>query len=195
MLVCMDIISRDSAISQRLTHYFTGKPCKRFHVAQRYTKTQSCVECLHPKFDTQESVLKKAFRDKRKTDKEIAASFEPQMTTIRLKIHLEDYVAFKSFVLAQAQARCPQLEERNILTRYKSRKAGASFDVHVFRCFDDDRALLYTFEQELLTLRGGDPIPAPRPFIPLPNHIVPVIEEIPAAVEAERNFPSGDPWK
>ena len=25
--------------------YFTGKPCKRGHIALRYTKTHSCVEC------------------------------------------------------------------------------------------------------------------------------------------------------
>lgn len=26
--------------------YFTGKPCKRGHVAERYLSTRGCVECL-----------------------------------------------------------------------------------------------------------------------------------------------------
>lgn len=41
----MDIIARKDALAQGLTHYFTGKPCKRGHVGARYTKTANCVEC------------------------------------------------------------------------------------------------------------------------------------------------------
>jgi hypothetical protein len=41
----MDIIARKDALAQGLTHYFTGKPCKRGHVAARYAKTGNCVEC------------------------------------------------------------------------------------------------------------------------------------------------------
>jgi hypothetical protein len=42
----MNIIARKEAIAQGLTHYFTGKPCKRGHVGARYTKTSNCVECV-----------------------------------------------------------------------------------------------------------------------------------------------------
>lgn len=28
------------------TRYFTGKPCKHGHVAERYTSTRACVECI-----------------------------------------------------------------------------------------------------------------------------------------------------
>jgi len=41
----MDIITRKEALAQGLTHYFTGKPCKRGHIAARYTSTKSCVDC------------------------------------------------------------------------------------------------------------------------------------------------------
>ena len=41
----MDIIARKDALAQGLTHYFTGKPCKRGHLAVRYASTKSCVEC------------------------------------------------------------------------------------------------------------------------------------------------------
>ena len=41
----MDIITRKDALAQGLTHYFTGKPCKRGHIAARYAKTGNCVEC------------------------------------------------------------------------------------------------------------------------------------------------------
>lgn len=41
----MDIITRKDALAQGLTHYFTGKPCKRGHLAVRYASTKSCIEC------------------------------------------------------------------------------------------------------------------------------------------------------
>lgn len=41
----MDIITRKDALAQCLTHYCTGKPCKRGHVGARYAKTGNCVEC------------------------------------------------------------------------------------------------------------------------------------------------------
>jgi hypothetical protein len=41
----MDIIARKDALAQGLTHYFTGKPCKRGHIATRYANSANCVEC------------------------------------------------------------------------------------------------------------------------------------------------------
>lgn len=41
----MDVISRVEAVSQALTHYFTGVPCGRGHVSKRYTKSAICFEC------------------------------------------------------------------------------------------------------------------------------------------------------
>ena len=41
----MEIISRKDAKAQGLKHYFTGKPCKNGHVAQRFTSKGICMEC------------------------------------------------------------------------------------------------------------------------------------------------------
>ena len=41
----MDIISRKDAKAQGLTHYFTGKPCKHGHIAQRLTSKGICLDC------------------------------------------------------------------------------------------------------------------------------------------------------
>lgn len=41
----MEIISKKEAKDKGLTHYFTGKPCRRGHVAPRYLGGQ-CVSCL-----------------------------------------------------------------------------------------------------------------------------------------------------
>ena len=38
-------ISRDEARTQGLTRYFTGKPCRRGHVGERYANGGACVVC------------------------------------------------------------------------------------------------------------------------------------------------------
>jgi len=40
----MQILTRKQALKQGLTHYFTGKPCKRGHVAIRRV-SDGCVDC------------------------------------------------------------------------------------------------------------------------------------------------------
>jgi hypothetical protein len=41
----MEIISKKKAIEQGLDLYFTGKPCKRGHLSERYVKSRCCVQC------------------------------------------------------------------------------------------------------------------------------------------------------
>ena len=41
----MDFISRKEAKERGLKRYFTGKPCKRGHVAERKINCSTCVEC------------------------------------------------------------------------------------------------------------------------------------------------------
>jgi hypothetical protein len=40
-----DVTSRKSARAAGQTFYFTGKPCKRGHVAERYSHNAECVVC------------------------------------------------------------------------------------------------------------------------------------------------------
>jgi hypothetical protein len=41
----MEIISRQQAIKQKLTRYYTGKPCKHDHIAERLLSNRTCIEC------------------------------------------------------------------------------------------------------------------------------------------------------
>jgi hypothetical protein len=40
-----DIIGRDEARSLGLKRFFTGKPCKRGHIAERYIGSGRCLQC------------------------------------------------------------------------------------------------------------------------------------------------------
>ena len=42
----MKLISRQEAIQQKLTRYFTGNPCKHGHIAEKLLSNRTCVECL-----------------------------------------------------------------------------------------------------------------------------------------------------
>jgi hypothetical protein len=41
----MQIISRAEAKAKGLNRYFTGKPCKHGHVAERQVFNATCVDC------------------------------------------------------------------------------------------------------------------------------------------------------
>lgn len=41
----LSLLSRHDAISQGLPRYFTGKPCKHDHVAERVTANKTCCVC------------------------------------------------------------------------------------------------------------------------------------------------------
>lgn len=43
------IISADEAYRQGKVRYFTGKPCKKGHISERYVNGGSCVECHAPR--------------------------------------------------------------------------------------------------------------------------------------------------
>lgn len=45
--------TRREAIALRSRQYFTGKPCRKGHIAARYTLTALCVQCSK---DTQTAV-------------------------------------------------------------------------------------------------------------------------------------------
>jgi hypothetical protein len=41
----MKLISRQEAIEQKLTRYFTGEPCKHGHIAEKLLSNRTCIEC------------------------------------------------------------------------------------------------------------------------------------------------------
>ena len=42
----LEIISYEEAIQKNLKYYFTGKPCRKGHIAQRIARDKDCLECL-----------------------------------------------------------------------------------------------------------------------------------------------------
>lgn len=46
----MKIVTRDQALAQGLSRYFTGKPCKHGHLVDRYVVNYTCTTCADAAF-------------------------------------------------------------------------------------------------------------------------------------------------
>ena len=45
----MEIITRQEAKEQGLTHYYTGKPCNKGHISKYYVRAGKCFQCIKEK--------------------------------------------------------------------------------------------------------------------------------------------------
>jgi len=81
----MDVIDRQTARSNGLTHYFTGRECRNHHIAERYVSTGSCVECM------QEHALKTKIHPSAftKTLSSVDAAFLSERVTARNELQAQ----------------------------------------------------------------------------------------------------------
>lgn len=56
------ITTRAQALAAGIGRYFTGKPCKNGHVAERYTLRGACVDCLEMHRKREEELFRRAQR-------------------------------------------------------------------------------------------------------------------------------------
>lgn len=66
----LHIVSRQTAISVGLNHYFTGKPCKRGHLSLRSTSRKACRECEQQYRDERKAVISEYKRQYHQKHKE-----------------------------------------------------------------------------------------------------------------------------
>ena len=64
------MITRKNALLQGLTRYFTGKPCKHDHLAERYSKDGCCVTCTKIKLDKYREVNRDLVNERRRASKD-----------------------------------------------------------------------------------------------------------------------------
>jgi len=61
---------RQDALFQGLTRYFTGKPCKHGHLAERYAKDGNCVNCTKIKLNKYRELNHSLVNERRRASKE-----------------------------------------------------------------------------------------------------------------------------
>lgn len=88
-----ELITRDEARAKGLKRFFTGLPCIRNHISERYVSVGSCCECskgyfkkwydLHPEFFAEKAVRQRQADPemyKRLYDEWVAANYERKLT-------------------------------------------------------------------------------------------------------------------
>jgi hypothetical protein len=143
----MDIISRDSALHNRDTCYFTGKPCKRGHISPRYVKNCACTACLHPVYTTAQSAERVKLTNQK-------SAMKDSLTLQGFTIHPDDLEIFISTLLLYSQIRYPELIARDLTSRRKSISGGPEFRTYYFRAHLEDRPKLVEMEKSLASRRN-----------------------------------------
>lgn len=101
----MEIISRTQASKRMLPTFFTGKSCRRGHLAARYTTNGGCVVCVRAKSE----------------DARIAANATPRrqqlasLVSVGMRLFHEDVPAFTDVALAMVRAEFPDLTRADVV--------------------------------------------------------------------------------
>lgn len=152
----MQIVTREEAITRQSARYFTGKPCKRGHISERYTKMAACIECLHPKFTSIESRRRGAMalvKLGEKREQERLAVVARSLDRIKIRLHPNDVELFESALLAAAIGHEPSMGLRHLRTRFVPKIYGKEIRLHCFRCFPEDKSTLFALQDSLESVR------------------------------------------
>lgn len=156
----MQIITRQEAIRKRLSKYFTGKPCKSGHIAERYLINSACEDCVHPKVGNHEVLA-------RKSERETRAAAKSRMVRSKFRINDCDLEAFQLMILALCMMREPTIRTQDISSKWTPLVMSATKRIYAFMIFPQDEAQLREHEVHLEKLHD-----APsnlRPLNPLPS--------------------------
>jgi hypothetical protein len=165
----MEIISRTEAITRGLRKYFTGDPCRNGHLAQRYTQSSTCEDCLKA---TKGTIIDGAERIKLLQDK---LTLERDKFEFRRQIHKErgtaadhreiigrmiktkiraraaDMDFIYDAALAFANLRSKLINRRDVVLAYAPKNS-----MWGLRCFPADLDAIQEFSNSIWQERGGD---------------------------------------
>lgn len=188
----MEKITRQEAIARGLNRYFTGEACKNNHIAERYTQSSVCIECLHPgsvrsnnperleierqRLEIQRekiSLKKLELEQKQERRSEIQSRSDAVSRMIKIKVtaNVKDIEQIYDMAFALARLRCSLLRRRDVVL--------ANFVKNFqwpIRCFAADADALREYAQSLFSANK-----APSP---------PLIQD---PQESGDEWPKGDP--
>lgn len=120
----MPYLSRQAAIAGHLPKYFTGQPCKHGHIAQRYTQSSSCMDCVHPPSGAGKRI-----------------PLKPHLTRM-VKVYLilpeAQQIEAEALILSLAQSVAP-LQEKHIHTNHVAEPTTDGRFRYCWRCFPEHK--------------------------------------------------------
>jgi hypothetical protein len=131
----MKILTRQQAIEQRETSYFTGVACKRGHISERWTRNGGCKKCMYPDFVSKTRLSKSDIRS--------------GMTIRKFRVKPTDLDNFKMTLWALSMLRRKELELSDLETRREITRGPGETYIYSFWIFPADEVYLRRTEQEL----------------------------------------------
>lgn len=138
----MEIITRQDAIQSRLSKYFTGVACRNGHIAERYTQSSVCKDCLRPARNITPGPPRIT-----KFDRNLLLAAD--MVRLKFVLHNEDVETFRFMHLTLSQSRDESVTLPDLLTGIIPRERGPNRRLHVLRVFPEHVEALREFEQSL----------------------------------------------
>lgn len=99
----MEFLARKDAVAAGSRKYFTGKPCKHGHIAERYTDSGTCSVCINGnRPSVAVTPLTHGTPEQREQAQEIV-----DLKDSKFWLYDVDYVAFKKVAIGMLRARYP----------------------------------------------------------------------------------------
>lgn len=145
----MELINRKEAIDRQLAHYYTGRPCIRGHITQRYTVSGACTQCLKTASAAVYQGKLESTEDKRILLKSLAET--------SFRCFNSDARAFTDTVVALTLARYPGvLTDDDVVGKWKPSDAQAGTAMYRFRIDAQDESILREVARAMLNSHSGN---------------------------------------
>lgn len=188
----MQIITRSEAINRKILRYFTGVPCKRGHLVERYTLNSACIDCLHPKFGQEIIAARKAARklevikrqtaileqrELRRNEREKRAIAKRKMKQFKVILDVDDRDAFAERVLVYVRLTERALRIEDVKTRFTPIGMDIGKWLYAFRAFQVDIPYLRTIAKDLAWDRMTDAEKTHLLLNPQSDYVPPIIRK------------------
>jgi hypothetical protein len=147
----MEIITRKQATDAKLNIYYTGKPCRNGHVAERYTTSGACKGCIS------EAVagVRRAVGGSARNTPERQAQLDG-LVSVRLRAHPADEATLLDTAAAVTVSRRPLLVAMDVVGTRKGTKPEGGTLLYVVNVDPADVQVLRDMQNAMLKARGPD---------------------------------------
>lgn len=131
----MEIMARKRAVELGRSTYFTGEPCRRGHISERYTQSGGCCLCVAA------SSAKHRSEFMANRDNTPAARAKEQLRPLKMRVFEDDCETMLKLSRAVTQGRFPALSAKDVTLWRPTDKQGSTALYQVW-AHPDDHALL-----------------------------------------------------
>lgn len=126
--------SRAEALNMGSVKYFTGRPCLRGHVANRYAINSGCTECMR-----RNNI---AVREKAYAEPNARRDSLEELAQVGMRLFHEDVPRFSDLAIALALVRFPALARVDVVRKTPPTGVAAGTGFYPYRVHPDDVQML-----------------------------------------------------